>query len=195
VISASPSSDRTNFLRAWLKNPLRIASITPSSRSLARLITCEIDQETGRVIELGPGTGVFTSLLLERGICEENLVLIEQHAEFAAMLRQRYPAASISTLDASRIRHHPMSEEKFGAAISGLPLLSMPPRKIIAILVGIFRVMNEGGKFYQFTYGPRCPVPRRILDRLGLKAVCIGWTTHNIPPAAVYRISKRRILA
>lgn len=135
---------------------------------------------------------MFTNLLLERGVCEEDLALVEQHAEFAATLLQRYPAAKILSLDASMIRHHSLGDEKFGAAISGLPLLSMPSRKIAGILVGIFRVLGQNGKFYQFTYGLRCPVPRRILDRLGLKAVCIGWTAHNIPPAAVYRISKRR---
>ena len=50
--------------------------------------------------------------------------------------------------------------------------------------------MRPGGAFYQFTYGPRCPVPRPILDRLGLKATRIGGTVRNIPPAGVYRISR-----
>ncbi|MBR0710294.1 SAM-dependent methyltransferase, partial [Bradyrhizobium liaoningense] len=72
-----------------------------------------------------------------------------------------------------------------------LPLLSMSPRKVIAILTGAFRHMQEGGTLYQFTYGPRCPVPRPILDRLGLKASLVGRTALNIPPASVYRIRRR----
>ena len=28
----------------------------------------------------------------------------------------------------------------------------------------------------------------------GIKAVRIGWTAQNLPPASVYRISKRRVL-
>jgi phospholipid N-methyltransferase len=54
--------------------------------------------------------------------------------------------------------------------------------------------MRPTASFYQFTYGPRCPVPRPILDRLGLKAVRIGGTVRNIPPASVYRITQRQPL-
>jgi phosphatidylethanolamine/phosphatidyl-N-methylethanolamine N-methyltransferase len=37
-------------------------------------------------------------------------------------------------------------------------------------------------------------VPRPILDRLGLKATRIGGTVRNLPPASVYRISRRKPL-
>jgi phospholipid N-methyltransferase len=161
---------------------------------LAQLITSEIDRESGSVIELGPGTGVFTDLLLERGVAEDNLVLVEQDDGFTQMLKQRYPAAAVLNIDASKIGGQALADTSFGATVSGLPLLSMAPRTVLAILLGSFRHMGQNGRFYQFTYGPRCPIPRRILDRLGLKAVRIGWTLHNIPPAAVYRISKRPTL-
>lgn len=77
-----------------------------------------------------------------------------------------------------------------GAVISGLPLLSMPDRKVTAILDGAFAHLRPGAAFYQFTYGPRCPVPRPILDGLDLTATHIGRTLLNVPPAAVYRISR-----
>jgi len=64
----------------------------------------------------------------------------------------------------------------------------MPPRKVIAILIGAFRSMRPDGAFYQFTYGPRCPVPPRLLEHLGLEAKRIGGTFANLPPAAVYRL-------
>jgi phospholipid N-methyltransferase len=78
-----------------------------------------------------------------------------------------------------------------GAVISGLPLLSMSPKQIMAILSGAFRCLRPGGSFYQFTYMPRCPISRRLLERLGLEATRIGGTLKNVPPAAVYRISRR----
>nr|WP_246735774.1 hypothetical protein [Agrobacterium sp. a22-2] len=178
-------------MRAWLQNPLHVASVTPSSRALAQLITSEIGVDTGRVIELGPGTGVFTDLLLERGVRERDLTLIEQEVGFVAMLENRYPLASVLTIDAARLGRHLQGGGKYGATVSGLPLLSMSPRKVMAILRSCFHLMEARSGFYQFTYGPRCPVPRRILDRLGLKAARTGWTPHNLPPAAVYRISRR----
>ncbi|MGO7216441.1 phospholipid methyltransferase, partial [Rhizobium ruizarguesonis] len=51
-----------------------------------------------------------------------------------------------------------------------------------------------GGAVYKFTYGPRCPVPRPILDRNHLKSVSIGGTVRNLPPASVYRNSRSRPL-
>jgi phosphatidylethanolamine/phosphatidyl-N-methylethanolamine N-methyltransferase len=38
----------------------------------------------------------------------------------------------------------------------------------------------------QFTYGPKCPVPAAILQRLGLKAQRVDFTLMNLPPASVY---------
>ncbi|MCL6706958.1 hypothetical protein M8R20_08105 [Pseudomonas sp. R2.Fl] len=190
--SSCNCSDSLFFLRAWVRNPLRVASATPSSRSLSQLITREVGPETGRVIELGPGTGVFTRALLDRGVKESDLILVERGPEFMGLLSGRYPQATILGIDAARIGAAEIGGAPVGAVVSGLPLLSMPPRKVMAILANAFRHLDAGGHFYQFTYGPRCPVPRAILDRLGLKAVLVGRTLQNFPPAAVYRISRRR---
>lgn len=191
VTSICIYSDSLNFFRSWLSDPLRVASVTPSSRSLARLITREAAD--GRVLELGPGTGVFTRALIERGVREEDLVLVECGTEFAAVLKERFPASTILSIDAARLAEgRPEISAGIGAAVSGLPLLSMPPRKVIAILAGIFLHMRPGGQLYQFTYGPRCPIPRPLLDRLGLRAKRVGGTIRNFPPASVYRISRRQ---
>lgn len=196
VSNAAPTkSDVLAFFRAWAANPLQVASIIPSGDALSELITSEISSEIGPVIELGPGTGVFTRALLSRGVSERDLTLVEFGSDFAVMLQARFPEARVLWMDAQRLGQLQLGDLRpFGAIVSGLPLLTMPPRKVYAILMGGFRLLGENGKFYQFTYGPRCPIPRRILDRLGLKAVFIGRTSQNIPPAAVYRISRRRAL-
>jgi phospholipid N-methyltransferase len=187
------TADALSFFRAWLSAPLRVASVTPSGRALSFLMTAEISAKTGTVIELGPGTGVFTEALLDRGVAEENLVLIEYGADFATQLSLRFPTASTIQMDAAKLRKLPLQASvPVGAVVSGLPLLSMPMRKVHAILEGAFSHLRHGGAFYQFTYGPRCPITRPLLDHLGLKATYIGCTLANIPPAAVYRISRRR---
>lgn len=156
-------------------------------------MTREIGPFTGPVIELGPGTGVFTRKLLARGVAPEDLTLIEYGADFTSLLRSRFPDARILQMDAGRLNTIGFDgAQTIGAVVSGLPLLSMPPRKVMAILSGAFGHMRTGGAFYQFTYGPRCPVSRRILDRLGLKASVVGKTLLNAPPATVYRITRRR---
>jgi phospholipid N-methyltransferase len=192
MMDACFSSDRASFLRAWLKEPLKVASVTPSTQSLGRLITSEIKGNTGFVLELGGGTGVFTRALMNRGVLEEHITVIERNPTFIAMLKERFPKAQILYIDASRAgRSDYPASRKFAATISGLPMLSMSPREIMATLTSSFRNMPIQGRFYQFTYGLRCPVPRPILDRLGLKAIRIGRTSWNFPPASVYRISQR----
>jgi phospholipid N-methyltransferase len=187
------TADAFLFFRAWLSAPLRVASVTPSGRALSSLMTTEISVNTGTVIELGPGTGVFTDALLRRGVDEKNLVLVEYGAEFANQLSDRFPTAKVVQMDAAQLRKLPLhTSEPVGAVVSGLPLLSMPLRKVHAILEGAFLHLSLGGAFYQFTYGPKCPIARPLLDRMGLKATYIGWTLANIPPAAVYRITRRR---
>jgi phosphatidylethanolamine/phosphatidyl-N-methylethanolamine N-methyltransferase len=198
-MNVTQTFDGLTFLRAWLAAPLQVGAIFPSGATLARAITAEIGEQTGNVIELGPGTGVFTEALLERGVPERRLALIEAGSEFATLLETRFPDARTLWMDASQLRGVELfGGEPAGAVVSGLPLLSMSPRKVISILDGAFRHLRPGGAFYQFTYGPSCPVARPILDRLGLKASRTGRALANVPPASVYRIrrrSQRRLFA
>ncbi|WP_413207420.1 class I SAM-dependent methyltransferase [Rhodospirillum sp. A1_3_36] len=147
----------------------------------------------GPVLELGPGTGVFTRALLGRGVAEADLTLVETGPDFARLLQRRFPQARVFCMDAARLgRGQLFAEPVVGAAVSGLPLLSMSTRKTMGILSGTFSYLQPGGALYQFTYGWQCPVSRRILDRLGLKAERVGRTFNNLPPAAVYRITRFR---
>ncbi|TAT98112.1 methyltransferase domain-containing protein [Rhizobium ruizarguesonis] len=195
MTAKSARADFLHFFRSWISNPLRVAAIAPSGDSLARIMTSEIAALDGPIIELGPGTGVFTRALLARGVSEADLTLIEYGPEFINSLQARFPTARVLQMDAAHLAHANIFEgEPVGAVVSGLPLLSMPPRKIASIMAGAFAYMRPGGAVYQFTYGPRCPVPRPILDRLDLKAVRIGGTVRNLPPASVYRISRSKPL-
>ena len=138
---------------------------------------------------------MFTRALVARGVRECDLTLVEYGSDFMRVLQHRFPQARVLWMDASQLGNYDLFPgANVGAVISGLPLLTMSPRKVMSILSGAFSHMRPTGSFYQFTYGPRCPVPRPILDRLGLKAVRIGGTVRNIPPASVYRITRRQPL-
>lgn len=183
--------EASRFFLEWLRDPIGTAAVAPSGRALASLITGGVGVETGAVLELGPGTGVFTQRLIERGIAESNLTLVEQNPTFARLLEQRYPHASILRIDAADLNRTPSAEAPaFGAAVCGLGLRNMDAAKIEAIMRAAFATMTPAASLYLFTYGWRCSVPYPVLDRLGLIAERVGTTLRNMPPASVYRISR-----
>jgi phospholipid N-methyltransferase len=185
------SGDLPTFLRAWLRDPITTASLVPSSQALARLITLQISSADGPVIELGPGTGVFTRALIARGVAESDLFLIEMQRPLVEVLRRRFPAACVLQMDATQLASIEIFDRRPAtAAISGLPILWMPRPEARKLLRGLFARMLPGAALYQFTYQRRCPVPDELLASLGLGAKRIGWTLANFPPAAVYRISR-----
>jgi phosphatidylethanolamine/phosphatidyl-N-methylethanolamine N-methyltransferase len=186
------SHDFLSFFLAWLSAPGRVGAIAPSGNALAELITRDITARSGPVIELGPGTGAFTYQLLKRGVRQEDLTLIEYGSDFMRLLQLRFPGARVLWMDAGRLATERLFDgAPVGAVVSGLPLLNMSTRKIVSILSGAFFYLRPGGAFYQFTYGMSCPVPRPVLDRLGLKAKLLDRAMLNLPPAAVYRFTRR----
>src|SRR5512145_2917138 len=116
------ASDIVKFARAWIRAPLQIGAVLPSGGALSRLITSEIGPDTGPVIELGPGTGVFTSALLARGVQPSDLTLIEADPDFVRLLQLRFPGIRVLCADASRLAEAQLASRPAGAVVSGLPL-------------------------------------------------------------------------
>lgn len=185
-------NDFVSFFLSWMSSPRRVGAVAPSGAALADLITREISAATGPILELGPGTGAFTYKLLKRGVRPQDLTLIEYGSDFMKILQLRFPGARVLWMDAGRLTTERLYDgAPVGAVVSGLPLLNMSRRKVISILSGAFSYVRPGGAFYQFTYGMSCPVPRPVLDRLGLRAKLVDRTLLNVPPAAVYRLTRR----
>lgn len=192
VTGSQRQSDLLRFLSAWSANPRRVSAIAPSTRALARLITRDIGPSSGHVIELGPGTGVFTRALLDRGVLEQQLVLIEASPTFAELLRSRYPDAQVLGMDAAALLDAGVvAPGSADAVVSGLPLLSIPTDQCRRILTAARDALSPTGSMYQFTYLRRSPISKRTLDELDLEATLVGTTVRNVPPAAVYRFSRR----
>ena len=185
-------AERLRFYDAWRSNPQGIGAIAPSSRALGHAITRHLDPDCGRVIELGSGTGVFTRAMLKRGIPEQDLVLIEFDTAFATSLARDFPLAEVHRLDAGRlVERGVLADGIAGATVCGLPLLNMSLRQQIRIVRSAFALMHPSAAFYLFTYGVRCPVRRRVLDRLDLRARKVDIVIANAPPAHVWKLSRR----
>ncbi|WP_026793151.1 class I SAM-dependent methyltransferase [Pleomorphomonas oryzae] len=185
-------SDVLLFAREWFRNPLSVAAIFPSGRALASLMTREISAETGPVVELGPGTGVFTRALLKRGVRPQDLTLVEYSSDFARLLQTRFPRVRVLWMDAAGLDRSKLFDGvPVGAVVCGLGFLNMSQEKITAILKAAFDYLRPDGSLFLFTYGARCSVPDATLAELDLNAIWVGRTFQNIPPASVYRIERR----
>lgn len=181
--------DATTFLRSWLQHPLRTAAIAPSSPALARLMTRDICA-SDRVVELGPGTGVFTRALLARGVPPSHLTVVESNPAFADLLTTRFEGLQVVRANAATDPWQHSDHTDIDAVISGLPLLSMSAGEVSGVLSTAFTLLSSRGRFYQFTYGPKCPIRPKLLAAFQLKATRVGWTPRNLPPATVYRIER-----
>lgn len=195
--SANGSAQAWTFFRQWLKHPLSIAAISPSSRQLARQMINELPPQAQRVVELGGGTGVFTQALLERGIDPDNLMVVELNEELHHHLRRRFPQVHVACADARELQQ---AAERSGfaaggpadAVVSGLGLLSMARDSQRAILHSAFSLMQPQGRFIQFTYGPVCPVHKEVLGELEISARRGSFAWLNMPPATVYVFTRNR---
>jgi phosphatidylethanolamine/phosphatidyl-N-methylethanolamine N-methyltransferase len=178
-------SDLALFARRLLQNPRQVSAISPSSRYLARAMAEGLGPQTGRVVEFGPGTGQLTRAILAAGVVAADLTVFELDAAFITHLRQDFPGVTVHHHGADHA--HEVVKPGVGAVISGLPLLSMPLPVATAILDAAFRILAPGAPYVQFTYGPKPPVPARILDQLGLRVEAGRKVWLNLPPARVYR--------
>jgi phosphatidylethanolamine/phosphatidyl-N-methylethanolamine N-methyltransferase len=180
------------FLLSWLDAPFAVGAVAPSSRSLARMMTREI-RAGSRVVELGPGTGSFTREILRHGVAERDLFLLERCPRFAARLERDFPGATVLCADATRPQEALASlRGSFDFVISGLPLVLFSRQQKARLLDECFGLLDEAGALYQFTYGGRCPLGRRLRGQHGVTARRIGFVALNLPPACVFRIERAR---
>ena len=176
--------DETQFLRSWMAKPLSTGAVMPSSRALARaMANCVDPASEGPVIELGPGTGVVTAALLERGVAPSRLLLVEFNAGFCDLLRARYPGVTVVAGDAYAIRRLVAVRHEAAAVVSGLPLFNRPLRCRVRLLADAFTLLAPGAPFVQFTYAMVPPVPRSW-SGARVRAATLVW--RNVPPARVF---------
>src|SRR5437764_4359222 len=93
--------DEVRFLRSWIEKPLHMGAVMPSGRVLARTMAQYVNVDSSEpVVELGPGTGAITSALIEHGVDQKRLVLVEYNPGFCALRRDRYPHDKVVQADA-----------------------------------------------------------------------------------------------
>ena len=178
--------DEVRFLRSWIEKPLHMGAVMPSSKLLARTMAQYVDIDSkGPVIELGPGTGAITNALIEHGVDQKRLVLVEYNPGFCALLRDRYPQARVVQGDAYALRAslEDVLDAPASAVVSGLPLVTKPMLTRLKLIRDAFAALAPGAPFVQFTYSVAPPIPKS-LPGVSTEASERIWM--NLPPARVW---------
>src|SRR5262249_30953477 len=183
--------DEVRFLRSWMEKPLHVGAVMPSGKLLARTMAQYVDARAeGPVVELGPGTGAITSALIDHGIDQKRLVLVEYNPGFCALLRDRYPRARVVQGDAYTLRDTLWNvlSVPATAVVSGLPLVTKPMPTRLRLVRDALAALAPGAPFLQLNYSVVPPIPKS-LPGVSTEASERIWM--NLPPARVWVYRKR----
>src|SRR4051794_10191299 len=90
------------FLKNFVRHPLMLGSVIPSSRYLINRVLDNIDwQQTRTGVEYGPGVGTFTRPILGRMRADARLLAIELNADFGQLLRSSINDGRLCVADGS----------------------------------------------------------------------------------------------
>lgn len=178
------------FFRRWLRHPLRLGAVIPSSPALTRLVCRQIALKDDRIIvELGAGTGCLTRMLIEMGIPQDRLYVLELDPELCNYLKKSMPTLNIIQGNACDLPDllPPELVGKVSTVISGMPMTAMPKDVQRKIINASFETMDCDGEFLQYTYRPVSPL---AADQFGLSKKRVGIAFKNLPPATLWRYQR-----
>lgn len=181
-------SDFLVFLKRFLSHPGQVGSVIPSSRFLCRLMISQIAWAQANVIvELGPGTGVFTQAILEHKRRDTQFLVVEHDPAFQQILRSRFPELLIRDEALHLTRYlGELGLSRADVIISGLPFALFPYDLRKQILDQVLDSLAPGGMFVTFQYSLQLyPELKQRFAHVNL-----SFTPFNVPPAFVYTCFK-----
>ena len=176
-----------HFLRGFIKHPVMVGSVIPSSKVLIDKMLEPVDWSKCRLfIEYGPGVGTFTEHVLQRLRPDATLIAIDTNEDFTRYLRRRFADSRLfaitgSAADVGQIMAD-CGFEHADYALSGLPFSTLPPGLGPVIARETAAALRPGGAFLVYQFKPKVrdylvPYFSRI-DR--------GFEWINIPPAQLF---------
>ncbi|MET0252293.1 MAG: methyltransferase domain-containing protein [Novosphingobium sp.] len=162
------------FFKGFVKHPVMVGSIIPSSRRTIAKMLDPVDWDNCRLfVEYGPGVGTFCRPVLERLRGDGQLIVIDTNPDFIAYLQKtirdsRFIAVLGSAADVEEIvRAHGHDHADY--VLSGLPFSTLPDGIGPQIAAATHSVLRPGGAFlvYQFSAKARDFMARHftVIDR------------------------------
>ena len=186
------------FLNQLFKRPIETGAIAPTSKKLSKLIVETANLSNKRcVVELGPGTGVFTREIMNNIPETSEYFSLEINEEFVKETKLNNPKATVYHASAKDIKKYltKHNQVKSDCIISGLPWGALAEDVQVDLLDEVFDSLEEGGEFLTIALlqGLVFPPGRRFKKAIKEKfrkveKTKIVWS--NIPPGFVYHCIK-----
>ena len=180
------------FLLKYLKNPMSVGAVLPSSKFLAAKMMAGIDFSKAKcIVEYGPGTGVFTDEIIKHRNPGTPLLLIERDPGFFILLSEKYnKEQDLFIVNGSAgdvafyLKAHGLMLADY--IVSGLPFASFPTEVSEHIFHETREILCENGEFITFQYTRF----RMGLIKSYFTKITLTWEFRNVPPAYVLRCLK-----
>ena len=176
------------FLKMFIKQPKVNASITPSSKRAARAMLRGLDlSQMKYVVELGPGTGVFTDLLSLRLPKDCRVLLIELEESYIKNLEEKYDDR-FEVIQSSACELDKILAERcvqnVDLVVSGLPF-NMPNEAKKKLQSTLLNLTSNGTCMRWFTYFPW--LMKKHYRQFEMSKACfVAW---NFPPMWIYTVN------
>jgi len=163
--------ENLQFLQAFLKNPLKVGAVAPSSPELAAEMLAGIEPDQDNVVlELGVGTGAITKYLQAVIPDRRSYLGIELDGDLVRTLNRRFPDLEIVCGNAAEAYsiHAGSGLGKVRYVVCCLPFLSLPKEACDSVLAEIEKFMEEGCVFrmIQSAHGYYLPPARKLREYL-----------------------------
>lgn len=186
-MSKTKPRQKSHFFKTYLKEKKQIGAWVPSSKFLVRKMCQYIPFDDSKVIvELGPGTGVFTKEILKQAKPDARIFLFELNPDFFELLQKQFndPRLTIINASAEQLKNelNRYGIEKVDAILSSLPLAIIPENVSDSILKNVYQILKPNGVFTQYQYTLNA---KKSIENLFGK-IKIAFSAINIPPAFIY---------
>jgi len=179
------------FLKTFFKERKQVGAVAPSSRFLVKKMCDKIDFKTAKVIiELGPGTGVFTKEILNRAAADAKIFVFELNEDFYKVLAKKIDDKRIILVNKSAenlnsvLSKHQIANAD--AVLSSLPLTVIPEPIRSNILKASHDILKPNGLYVQYQYS--LSAKKQIEKQFG--KLNLHFSLINIPPAFIYVAKK-----
>jgi len=184
------TNDRFAFFQEFLKHPLQIGSIIPSSRFLERrIVDAAVIASAKTIVELGSGTGGTTRAILRAMPPHARLLSIEINPYFHDLVNNIEDNRLIAHFGSACGLKEIISMYGLGAPeviISGIPFSTMNRKEGSQIIEAVSSLLAPNGRFVAYQVSKRVVT----LCRPFLGAEQIMLELLNIPPMHVYKWDK-----